>query len=220
MQSFSSENRYELAEKFLPFCESLTHLDNADPLFTPIQAALHFRNFWKAKYFQISNNILHKNAVEAYKEQFILAEKRVSIIQSGAKLNIFDFQNFFFEKNCPGFSIAIFLMETFYEDTSMFFENLEDFVDPQQKNDTFDNYGVSAESQHKNGSFEKSKGFVDSHEKNDTCELIGDLAESHPNNGSFSIMGFFCFFQPKKKAIFAFFQRDGFATCNCLIFTI
>ena len=97
-------------------------------------------------------------------------------------------------------------METFYEDTSMFFENLEDFVDPQQKNDTFDNYGVLAESQHKNGSFEKSKGFVDSHEKNDTCELIGDLAESHPNNSSFSIMGFFAFFNLKKRQFSRFFK--------------
>ena len=45
--------RYEFARnfpKFLPFCESLTHLDNVEPFFSPIQAALHFRDFWRAKY--------------------------------------------------------------------------------------------------------------------------------------------------------------------------
>ena len=156
-----------------------------------------------------------------------MAEKRVSKTKLGNKLTIFDFKYNFFENNCPGFSNAIFLMETFYEDPSMFFENLgvfadsyskngsfenkEDFADSHPKNGSCENKGNFADSHHKNGSFEVTRDFVDSLNKNDILEKIGDLAESHPKNGCFLISGFFAFFT-RKKANFRIFTKRRF--CN------
>ena len=127
MSSSDIEFRFKIAEnfpKFLPFDESLNHLDHVDPFFTPIQAATYFRDFWQNKYDEFSNHILHKNEAEAYREQYFLAEKRVYKVKSGVTLQIDDFLCEIFDKSCPGFSSAIFLMETFYEFPSMFLKFL------------------------------------------------------------------------------------------------
>ena len=63
----------------------------------------------------------------AFDQQARLATDRFNKIQSGLKLTLSDFQGeklTFFEKSNPQFSKAIFLMETFYEDPSMFFEGI------------------------------------------------------------------------------------------------
>ena len=119
----------------------MTHIINVDPFLTPVQTALHFRDLWYSKYCASSNNIIHKDIAENVKELYVLAEKRVSKTEKGFKLEIFDFHHDYFDKNCPGFSNAIFLMETFYEDPSMFFENFRDVVKSHKITDSFGNLG-------------------------------------------------------------------------------
>jgi hypothetical protein len=190
-------NRFTSAKnfsKFIPFCETFSHLYNVDPNLTPIQAAIHFRDFWQAKYLKLSSNILHKNVAQAFLEQFSMAEKRFEKVNFGEELKFSDFETNFFHGFSPEFSNTTFLMETFYRDPSMFFENYEDFVDFSQKND-----------------ISEYKGDVESQQKNDIVKNIGDLADSHPKNGSFAICGFFAFFH-YKKSNFRIFMNGRF--CN------
>ena len=219
MKNFDYQYRYKLASnipQFIAFFETTSHLENVDPYFTPFEAAKHFLDFWSNKYESSLSNLLHRNFAEAYRQQLILAKKRFFKVQNGGELILADFksQNLnFFDENYSEFSNAIFLMETFYEDPSMFFENYEDFVDSsqknnileiigdvesQKKNDNVENPGDFAKSQHKNGIFESPRDLVDSHSKNDIYKKLGDLADSHPKNGSFAICGFFAFFHYKK----------------------
>ena len=99
--------------KIIPFCESLTHLENVDSLFSPIQTAIYFRDFWWAQYSEFLNNILHKNSAEAFGEQYFLSEKRVCKIKSGAKLNNFDFRSNYFEKIAPDSQMLFFSWKHF-----------------------------------------------------------------------------------------------------------
>ena len=212
MSSSDIEFRFKIAgkfPKFLPFDESLNHLDHVDPFFTPIQAATYFRDFWQNKYDEFSNHILHKNEAEAYREQYFLAEKRVYKVKSGVTLQIDDFLCEIFDKSCPEFSSAIFLMETFYEFPSMFFEIFED-IESYHKNEFFGN-NEDIESYNKNEICENIGDFVDSHPKNDIESILGDLADSHPKNGAFVISGFLTFFT-RKKGNFRVFLNGRF--CN------
>jgi hypothetical protein len=115
--------------------------------------------------------------------QYFLAHQRFLKVQNGQKLSLADFRGEHltdFEKNCPEFSNAIYLMETFYEDPYMFFENTRDFVDSHQKNDSFEALG----------------DFIDSHSKNGSFAILGDLADSHPKRAlSCSIWFFLPFFK-------------------------
>jgi hypothetical protein len=63
---------------------------------------------------------------EAFREQYFLSKNRVSKVELGGELQISDFKSTFFCQNCPEFCNALFSMETFHEDPSMFFENFED----------------------------------------------------------------------------------------------
>ena len=68
------EYRYELAKKvpkFIAFFETLSHLDNVNYDATPIQAAFYFRKFWWHKLENIENNIVLRDMIPCYKEQFI-----------------------------------------------------------------------------------------------------------------------------------------------------
>ena len=132
MSHIDKQYRYNLGmniPKYLGFFETLTHLDHIDRYLTPIDTATHFLNFWRQKHQKMQNNILHKKMAFAFDEQAQLAENRFYKVQRGFTLRLSDFQGkilTFFEKSYPQFSKAIFLMETFYEDPSMFFEeNLE-----------------------------------------------------------------------------------------------
>ena len=186
----------------------------------------------------------------AFNEQYFLAHQRFLKVKNGFKLTFTDFcgENLtFFEKNCPQFAVAIFLMETFYKDPYMFFEKARDFVDFHGKNDIFEPLGDSIDFLQNNDTFEKM-GDVGSQEKNVIFENLGDFADSHPKNGKFPITGDladsqhkngtfeikrdladshakngsvsiigFLPFSTGKKAIFALFQNGGFAKRSRLI---
>ena len=214
MQPDNFEYQKNLAKKFpkfLPFDASLAHLDHVDSFFTPLQTAIFFRDYWQSKYVEFSNHILRKNDAKPFEEQYNLAEKRVSKVKSGARLEISDFFSNIFDKNCPGFSTAIYLMETFYEFPSMFFENETDFVDTEQKNDTFVIKTDFVDSVANNDNFENLGDVAESQNKNGIFTNSGDLADSHTKNGCFSICGFFAFFH-HKKGNFRIFTKRRF--CN------
>jgi hypothetical protein len=232
----SQSYRYSLAKKFqkyLLFCKTLDHLDNVKFNFTASETAAHFLNFWRSKLEKVKNNIAIKHSAPAFEEQYCLAQNRFFKAEKGVKLSIADFggENLtFFEKTCPGFSNAIFLMETFYEDPTMFFENYEDLVDSSQKNDIFEKIEDLANIQPKNGYFGSTRDFVESHQKNDICENKGDFADSHPKNGCLAFSGDFADSHPINGCL-AFsgdladshlkngsFDISGFF-CNRLIFT-
>jgi hypothetical protein len=63
----------------------------------------------------------NKNVAKAFREQYFLSKNRVSKVELGEELQISDFKSTVFCENCPDFSNTLFLIETFYEDPSMFF---------------------------------------------------------------------------------------------------
>ena len=186
--------RYSLAKnfpKYTPFSETLDHLNGVELNFTPMETATHFLHFWRTKFENVKNNLLTKNLASAFNEQYFLAHQRFLKVKNGFKLTLTDFcgENLtFFEKNCPQFAVAIFLMETFHKDPYMLFEKPRDFVDSHEKNDIFEPLGDSVDFLQNNDTFEKM-GDVGSQEKNEILENLGDFADSHPKNGKFPITG-------------------------------